>query len=474
MEEKLMEIVGDVNSWYRNAQAPKSKVVSYIVEQIIYGLEGYAVLDEKGNGTSFVWNGVYYEYISIAHWGRILRKIFKDSFIPFVYNIRDRNEFFKTLIEQWEITEQEAEEINTNRAILPFRNGHYFREQHKFVKKGEVDGIFCCNPKIRFNTCVNVEWPDEYEIPIEFLKFLALLVPEPKDQKKVLEYMAYCLSPRVDWQFHMILVGPPGCGKSEFTKFIALLIPDLCIYVPLDTFMDNSKNKFLASIMRGKWVNMGAEVDGRAMSSGGVSFFKRITGEKYFWTDEKNNPHAKKIRNLLKGLYPINNTVKPSTFVDTAFFERLALISCEEYTGPKLYDLAERIFAEEGPMIARMLVELDLPTDNIRVDAQESEDKWMDHLHSAYLFFNKVTMQGETKAEELFENYVDWCHAHHKYAAKYGGFGRLIKSAGANHSQKMVEGVRFYTYDRMSIWKMEEQREMTSDEIVQEQFDWSY
>lgn len=469
MQTEVMTIVAEVNSWYREANAPLKAVISYILDQILANFEGFSILNEKGEGKAFVWNGVYFEYITLAQWGRILRQIFKDSYLPFTYKIHSRNELHKTLLEQWELPFKEVELINGNETVLPFKNGFYFRESQEFIPAGLDGGLCKTDPRFKFNTCIDVNYPDDYEPPVKFLTFLAQLIKDPAAQQRVLEYFAYCLTPRIDWQFHLVLVGPPNCGKSEFTKFLSLLIPDLCVYIPLDILMDNNKNKFLGPTLRGKWVNIGAEVSGATMTSGGVSFFKRLTGEKYIWTDEKNNPDAKKVRNRLKAVYPMNNTNKPNTFVDTAFFQRLEIEECQEFEGAETSNLAEQIFEEEGPMIARYLVELPLP-EHHRWDAEESEQKWMDNLHSAFLYFDAVLIPGESRVTDLYENYRVWCEDHNKYPAKLGGLGRLLKTAGVNKSSKMLNGERFYVYDHTSIYLAEEHRVMDKEEIEMMKF----
>lgn len=401
----------------KGATVVANALIPFIMNE---GYQFFSILDElTGKGELYYFTGRCYEQVTIAEVGQFYKGIL--TFLGITYSTRARNEFYNQLVETVELDHERYEEINNYPHIVPFKDRYYHRKRKQFIKP---------HPKFLFTETLSVCWPDEFTHPLQFDTWLKSMFDNDQDYFAVLEYLSYCLSSRIDWQYHQIWTGPPGTGKTELTNFLHLALGSLVAFVPLGDMMDKGKNRFILSELKGKWVNLGSELGKGMLSEQGVQLFKRLVTNKHLRSEEKNQKGGT-MSNMLKGIYDINELDLPTKESDEAFFSRLQIIPFRKIIpkNQREKDLMKKIFEKEGANICRWLVTMDLP-DNYRQDPDESEMRWKLNMHSVFLYNELFLMEGETETRELYDNYLLFCQTWEIPSVSPSIFGRNLARLG--------------------------------------------
>lgn len=96
------------------------------------------------------------------------------------------------------------------------------------------------------NTYIPIETPRKQGDVSRFLRHLALVLPDQRDQTILLSYMAACVQYKgVKFQWAPLLQGTEGNGKSLFTRCVAAAIGERYVHMPRSSEIDEKFNAWM-------------------------------------------------------------------------------------------------------------------------------------------------------------------------------------------------------------------------------------
>lgn len=381
----------------------------------------------------YLWIRDHYQEVSELEFGKWMQTIFDEENWG-DYTSKNSTEIMIQMMERTVVGDEIAAKINYYPAIIPFKDRYYNYVTQEFIEP---------TPQYYF-TAVFETTIAPGECPM-FHKFLDRILPR-NDQLKVLAFLAYCLTPRIDLQMCQIWTGDGKNGKTELVKIFDFLMPKFVSHISLDKMAEKG-DRFTASELLGMYVNQGSEVSGGSISA--IDVFKRLITNEFFRIEGKYQA-GYTLHNMAKHLYDVNNLPTPSIYMDNAFFERLQIIEFNAYIPPseRVADLMKSIWEAEAPQIMHMLVSmLDDLTHYIYEDGTESERLWNEHLHSTQVFFSNYCEMGneDTACELVFADYLTYCEEQLRKPCSKIQFGRLLKSYGVQRYKVRKEKLIGYT-----------------------------
>jgi len=396
------------------AMSNKSEIRQIYASHIIANYKGIAT----GKKSLYIWNGIYYEFISEQLFCGIMRELFIHT--NQIYDTSAGIEIYNQLIGAFALTDKEKAQINNYPTIIPFRNGYYNRI---------TDELEPPNPRYFFTGCLNVELSNKADCP-NFRKMLDKILPEKDLQLKILSYMCQCLTAE---QIKLVQcwVGDGDNGKSELAKFFMLLMPEFTSLVPFSTLMEGRDMEAIADIAFA-WVNLGSELHPKALTAKGIETFKQLTGEAWIRV-RKLYESGYNVPPKAKHILIMNETPLPKAYCDRAFWNRIQVIPFNHPIPVEEQEdnIMDKIFEDEGGQICRMLLSLNqMLSKYLRKDPNEAERLWMWHTQSVFLFYDKLCTTGETRADELYQSYKDFCTLLNRRIESITQFTRLLSSMG--------------------------------------------
>ena len=418
----MQELQDVITSYFPSGQQyGKSMRLNYIVDTLTTNCRYIGL----GQCTPVVyqWVGDHYQFVEYATIGSFLQEVF--ALAGWVdYRSRDAIEVYNQIHQRTNLPVENRQMINNYAHIVPFSSKYF-----NMVLNEQFDP----DPDYYYLDTFKTEMNCSAECP-RFRKFLDEILPDRQQQLKVLAFLCYCLTPRIDLQMAQCWVGCGSNGKTELSKIFDLMMPGFVAHIPFDMFMEKG-NKFIGSELKNKYVNVGSELNPKSLTSSGTSCLKRWITNKTMRSEEKfGNPEN--ILNLTKFLFDVNELPLPTSFTDYAFFRRFQIIEFNQNITEKTKNLMDSIWDEEGPQIARMIVSSYENMETLLAeDATEAERLWHLNTQSVFVFFElycDAECQGQSPTDEVFEQYEQFCKLENKKPVNNRHFGRLLKKMGVN------------------------------------------
>lgn len=167
-----------------------------------------------------------------------------------------------------------------------------------------------------------VNFEPEADEPEVFLDYLADVVPEEKERKKLQEFVGYTLLHwDVPFEKCLFLVGGTNSGKSTFIDVVNMLHDDDA--VSHVTPQEVLQQRFKSAQLYGSWLNTNNEISNETVENVG-RFKELVSGEEMVMEKkyQSNFNHAPNAKHIYAG-----NQLPKSSVDDQAFYERILLVS---------------------------------------------------------------------------------------------------------------------------------------------------
>ena len=390
-------------------------------------------LIRDGSRKLYLFRETHYHYLVVSEicreLMRVLHDLNRDTVVYFI-QIRDVEEIYKQLVDSALLLHENEEIVNRYPNFLPCENGVL-----NLIELTMVDS----SPDFWFTFCVPAVYTPSNP-PEEFNQFLEEILPAIPDRLKVLAYLSYCLTARIDLQMAQIWVGNGQNGKSELSQLLVLMLPGLVTHLPIDKLVRKG-DRFTEAHLRGKFVNIGSEIDPKAMNNNVIDNMKRLITNKRL-TNEKKGKDLEETQNFCRQLFDINCTPFPSPFMNFPFYRRFQIINFPtKIPDSKIVrDLMEKIWEAEHDAILYMLVAMHQNLEQyLTVDAAETEQRWMNYTHSVWVFHERHCVPGgETDTTELYNAYIKFCENTERHAESRIQFGRVLSWLGVKKYRRRI------------------------------------
>ena len=127
----------------------------------------------------------------------------------------------------------------------------------------------------------------------------------PGYEQSIFEYIGYCLHKSAPMQKSLLLVGPPGTGKSTLLMVLEEIFGEE--YCVSNSWRDLEEKQFAGSAIDGMYANICADIPDAALKS--MDFFKRVAAGDRVQTEAKYQD-SKSIKSTCKLIFSINNFPK--------------------------------------------------------------------------------------------------------------------------------------------------------------------
>lgn len=336
-----------------------------------------------------------------------------------------------------------AIEFNFEDNLLPFLNG---------VVDLSTGALQNHNPCYWFTFCFDWHYNPDAQCP-KFLATMKQMFPNENVRDRLLHYLAYCLTARIDLQIAQIWIGPPGCGKSKLLEAFAKLLGDFAMRIPLNKLCTDKRYR---AEVNGKRLVWGSELGGFRMQKDPMNEVKSIItdgiidGEKKF--DDPIN-----FTNKSKLCYTSNDT--PIVMGgDQAFYERFEFIPFTVVyrgTQDEVKDYFDKLLQSEKEGIICYLISLMPNLEKVLTtpDWKTTKRIWMAYSSNAAEFVTKNCIIDANMAvgcASLYRDYVTWSNADNgetvdgvtfeKYMSALG-YQIVVQMNDENKFLKMFQGI---------------------------------
>jgi len=376
----------------------------------------------------FIWTGMYYYYLQA--WeieDFIIQQFFRAAKMDWKRHTK------RTMIEV--IQDLAAHSVSLERWIDPEKrvvnmlNGTLIiRSSGKWIFKSVADKKDCALNVLPVVYNKNAKAP-------KWQKFLDRVLPDPKDQMALMEFVGYCFLPSHRFEKFLLLYGSTGAnGKSVILDVISDFFGrENVTSLPLHSFEGHQLDS-----LNGKILNTGSEIESGGDLRKQFAALKTLTSSRESLTiNPKNNPTYELYpEQKPKMAFATNKMVKSGA--DDGGVQRRMLVFVfdkEIADDEKIRDLAERLEDEKAGILNMALEGLERLIKNGTFTMSQGREKFMeefkDDINPVRAYKNECLnfdAKGKMVAKKfVYHHYLAWCEdkGHNKPFADRTFWGKL-------------------------------------------------
>lgn len=410
MEFNITYTIGDYPAVNRNIE---SAVADWIIAN-------YTMFSVKKAKTIYFWNGSHYESDIIDELLNLIESMFRLA--GWRYNPAAGNKVVGILSNR---NATHGHDLNSNRKYIPFKNGWY----NIFSFKLEDP-----NPDIKITYCLPHEYDPTQECKL-FRSKIKEIIPNMEDRNKLLKFMAYCLTSKINLHKSLILYGRGSNGKSVIIDVLKRILGErLYSMIPLQEL----GSRFNKVVYMDKLCNLADDIPHGGLRDD--SFIKEmITGRTL--GGEIKNKMPFNYTNTCKLFSTCNQIPAPTTRASDGFYRRWIIIALTQtFTGSSEdVDLPEKLEGETLGIISYILKWLPLINDLKKYTIDDIKEKWFRYGESAQSFFHQCGIEDGYKYMKktwVYTLYKKWCDVYDLNKIGPVQFGKVLASNGVMSGQK--------------------------------------
>ena len=304
----------------------------------------------------------------------------------------------------------------------------FFDNQERFINvaNGVVDlttgKLFAHDSRYGFLTALTFDYDEDYalgdEVPKQFGEMLSQNFPDPEDELRFVQCLAYLISNRYSNKVAFYWLGKPHTGKSTYQRLLTGMVGEnLVSNLPLRKLAD----RFSVATLAGKKLNFCSET-GRAPIKN-LDVFKALIGNDYIDAEFKGKDHFS-FRAQTKCVFAGNSMLNiDSSISEDAIFDRFEFIKFKHPTKKKqqIPFFERKLLDEEGVQILSFLIRIlrnwyQNGCRFVKTDISKELKKTFKHMSEesdiVELFVKdccKLDSDENVSYKELFKAYVEYC-----------------------------------------------------------------
>lgn len=327
----------------------KNKPLAY--EAFSFIRENFNIFSSNTNNCLYIYNQITgcHEVTSLAYFGIFLSKIFKQSeILPFLDNT------LKKMIFQFLLNDY-SRQVDSS----------FFDNQERFINvhNGVVDlttgKLEEHSPQYGFLTSLTFDYLEDYalgsSIPPKFKEMIDQNFPEPDEQMRFLQCLAYLISNRYSNKVAFYWFGKPHTGKSTYQRLLTGIVGEnLVSNLPLRKL----SKRFAIATLFNKKLNFCSETGRSPIKN--LDVFKALIGNDYIDAEFKGKDHFS-FRAKTKCVFAGNDMLNiDSSIAEEAIFDRFEFIKFRHPTKKKeqIPFFEKTLLNEEGSQILSFLIRI--------------------------------------------------------------------------------------------------------------------
>jgi len=327
-------------------------------------------------------------------------------------------EIYKYLCDSNQVSEWD---INSNPQYIPFQNGWY-----------DIDSCELITPNENIYYTYQYDW--DYEETADcsrFKQFMIEILPNEVHRKKILTYLAYCFTNRVDMQKALIIYGKGSNGKSVLMDIMNYIFKDNASHVMLQNIGDRfNKIRYM-----GKLVNIADDLPHTSLKEDG--FFKMLVTNEVLEGEMKGKDPID-YKNSCKVICTCNQIPTPDYQCSEGFYRRWIIIPfLQKFTvNPLMLTLKEEILG-----IINYIISFVGEIDSLRpYDLKKNKKLWYRYGASTLQFYERCEKDEITTIScgELYNDYHTYCKNNDLPNVNRIIFGKELSKLGIDKKQVKI------------------------------------
>ena len=358
-----------------------------------------------GTNRLFLWNGACFTQDCESRLMNLIETVHKDLEID--YSVSKGEEIMTILLNRSDIHDADGRILNNYPDFIPFQNLYYTISDHS---------TSACDYRKYFTYAFNVQFNPTATCP-QFLRFLEQIIPNPTYRRKMVLFLAYCMTSSLKLQKAVVCYGEGSNGKSTLFDLLKELWGSLYTNVA----MQEINEKYMMIEFRGKLLNIGPDLPETRIEEEGK--IKEAITENSLSSDEKYHDRTK-FHNTTKHIYGCNEIPLPPLKAGMAFFRRWILIPFTQtfkspndpdfdpaIHKPKDIDLLGKLVSEREGIMAYLISLLPFINELDITDWRLTRAEWYCHSESTIQYYMECEQGNGVQCEgnEMYEDYKLWC-----------------------------------------------------------------
>lgn len=283
-----------------------------------------------------IWTGTHFKIVNDA---QIIKFVMNDWFYHAKIDIKKQTE--KNALElisnvrAKSLNIDEIKKKNEDKRVLNLLNGTLFiTKRGKIVFKDRHDKFDGSTNILKFSY-------DETATCPKWNKFLNRVLPNPKEQEALMQYIGYTLLPTHAYETFLLLYGKSGAnGKS-------VIMDTVSNFFGIENISSIDLQQFYGhelEAISNKFINIGTEIDANGLDKGQLSMLKKLVSPKDKIPINPKNKTPYQLESYEKPKLIFSANKKPKQGMDDAVFRRMLLLTfdSEIKDEEKIRDLSDR------------------------------------------------------------------------------------------------------------------------------------
>lgn len=390
------------------------------------------------NGDAYIYDTTNGAYIRDPEGKRICKKIrdllefefIEDKTISSIYNLIIKDDTLT--IHDSDINKRPKHWIHFKNGYFDYKTESYYPHDPKYNEISVIPWDYApsrypCNYKfVKRGKGLLRETVEE---PLEFRRWLDHAIPDPEDQKMVLQYIAYSLTLETNAQKFLIVSGSGGTGKSTLLSVVESIIGLNNIS---SVSLQGLQDRFTPGELYLKQANICADIPLSALSE--VDMIKKLTGEDLISADRKFKSNFM-FKSFARLFFSANDIPVNLSDKSNAFYRRMLILRMDNKPDHVDPNLVEKLKSEIPNIITLAVDELILSGGVI-----EESDNSKSAVKEAYKNSDTVEAFLDDRCEfddkaridrvELYRIYCNYCDNEERKYVKRSNFYKQLADKG--------------------------------------------
>lgn len=423
-----------INAYKKNAKGEATKVNAGNISDLIIS-----------RNTLFVLNQDVYIYdpedgtYKIDQEGKLVKKMIRSALDREFIDAKTIKGIYDLILDTLEISLDISEINDRPDHWIHFANGYY---------DYKTGAIYPHDPKYHDINVIPWEFnPSEYpanvklstrgkgliaervEDPLLFNSWLNEALPDPDDQKMLLQYIGYSMTLSTSAQKFLMICGTGGTGKSTLLKVIETILGKSNIS---SVSLQGLQGQFSTVQLFLKQANICADIPLTALSE--VDTIKKLTGEDTISADRKFKS-AICFRSYARLFFSANDIPLNLSDRSNAFYRRMLIVKMDHTPDEIDPALSKKLHAEIQNIITRVIEEITISGGEIEIS-----DNCKDLVKVAYknsdsveAFIDDRLEIGDTfrvNRRALYSDYVNYCDNEGRKPLNANGLYKALEAKG--------------------------------------------
>lgn len=299
--------------------------------------------------------------------------------------------------------------------------------------------------------------------PNLFIHRILEVITDFEDYEKFLSFMQYALTTSIDKQKALILLGPPGTGKSKLAEFMIELFGDRATTFELSAISGYEGYK-IKTKFKDITLAYSDEIGGAYLYVSGMERLKNMITNS-FQSGRAAYKEESNWLNSTKFIFTTNHLPALEDPDDEGFYRRFEIIELKQFfycdnlddddMDPQIDDPYNEILQNEPGQVLSMIARHECKY-NFKPKIEDIKEKWLLHSDSVYAYIKEYEVSEIVNSDAAYSDYVDFCAAG-KWKKVLGEkqFLNRMTSFGVRRPRSTIDSIGSYARECRDVINVE-------------------